>query len=52
MSAAESLALIWKRTRIENSLSALRPRKRLTLLKVSQVTMRWMPWLGPSVIRV
>jgi len=36
---AESLALIWNRTRISNSLRFLRPRKRLTLLKLSQVTM-------------
>ena len=32
MRLAESLALIWKSTRISNSLKAFRLRKRLTLL--------------------
>jgi hypothetical protein len=40
---AESFALIWKTTRISNSLSALRFMKRLTLFSVSTVVMMWMP---------
>ena len=49
---AESVALIWNSTRISNSPSVLRPRKRPTLLYVSQPAITWMPRAGPSLIRL
>ena len=50
MRLAESFALIWKTTRISNSVSALRLMQRFTLLKVSLVAMMWMPSRLPSVM--
>ena len=50
MRLAESFVLIWKTTRISNSLRAFRPRNRFTLLNVSQAQITCMPRLGPSLI--
>ena len=44
----ESLALIWKRTRISNSRSAWRSNVRFRLFRLSHQTTVWTPSGGPS----